>query len=66
MPDRSLYKVGVVVSITACTSAGSSAKKLRACQVKVSEDESNVAVLTVVTAASNVREGSRYVSFESD
>jgi hypothetical protein len=59
MLDRSQYKVGVVKSVTACTSAGASAKKLRACQVKVSEDESDDAVITVVTAASNIREGSR-------
>jgi hypothetical protein len=59
MPDRSQYKVGVVKSVTACTSTGASAKKLRACQVKVSADESDEAIITVVTAASNVREGSR-------
>lgn len=56
MPDLSLYKVGVVESIEDCgTSKG---KKLRACKVNVGDADN---LLTVVTAAPNVREGSRYV-----
>lgn len=54
MPDLSLYKVGVVLSTEECGS--SKGKTLRACKVNVG-DESNP--LTVVTLASNVREGSR-------
>eukprot|EP00977_Amphora_coffeiformis_P002373 scaffold448_cov156-Amphora_coffeaeformis.AAC.2 len=54
MPDLSLYKVGVVSSIQDCGS--SKGKALRACRVNIGESEE----LTVVTAASNVREGSRY------
>ena len=52
MPDLSLYKVGVVLSVEDCGS--SKGKTLRACRVNVGDAE-----LTVVTAASNVREGSR-------
>ena len=54
MPDLSSYKVGVVVTIEDCGS--SKGKTLRACKVNVG-DEANP--ITVVTAASNVREGSR-------
>lgn len=59
MVDRSQYKVGVVTSITPCTTGSASSKKLRACQVKVSENDDDGDVITVVTAATNVREGSR-------
>ena len=58
MVDRSQYKVGVVTSITPCTTGSASSKKLRACQIKVSENDDGD-VITVVTAATNVREGSR-------
>ena len=54
MPDLSLYKVGVVLSLQDCGS--SRGKTLRACQVNVGDEANPV---TVVTAASNVREGSR-------
>lgn len=60
MVDRSLYKVGVVTSISPCTSGSASSKKLRACQVILSENDDGD-IVTVVTAATNVREGSRYV-----
>jgi tRNA-binding EMAP/Myf-like protein len=59
MVDRSQYKVGIVTSIVPCASANASSKKLRACQVKISENDDD-ATITVVTAATNVREGSRY------
>lgn len=55
MVDRSLYKVGLVLSVHDC---GGQKSKLRACKVNIG-DESNP--ITVVTAAMNVREGSRYV-----
>ena len=58
MPDITQYKVGVVVSLESCPSSNS-IKKLRACQVNVASESSNETI-TVVTAASNVREGSRY------
>ena len=48
MPDTSQYKVGVVRSLEAC-----GGKNLKACQVDIGT------ILTVVTAATNVREGSR-------
>ena len=64
MVDRSSYKVGIVTSISPCTSGGASSKKLRACQVKLSEND-DVDVITVVTAATNVREGSRYANRHS-
>ena len=54
MPDLSLYKVGVVESIQDCPSKGG--KPLRACQVNIGVDGT---IITVVTSASNVREGSR-------
>ena len=56
MPDLSSYKVGVVLSVQDC--GASKGKSLRACQVNVG-DEANP--ITVVTAASNVRQGSRQV-----
>lgn len=54
MVDRSAYKVGVVVSIGDCGSKSS----LRVCEVNVGDENNPV---TVVTAAKNVREGSRLV-----
>uniref|UniRef100_A0A6U3BZ72 tRNA-binding domain-containing protein n=1 Tax=Entomoneis paludosa TaxID=265537 RepID=A0A6U3BZ72_9STRA len=56
MADLSEYKVGIVLSVEDCTGGGNKSKPLRACQVNVG-DEANP--ITVVTAASNVREGSR-------
>ena len=55
MPDRSLYKVGVVQSIEELPKKGG--KPLRACQVDVGGDEP----ICVVTSAANVRENSRIV-----
>ena len=55
MPDRSLYKVGVVKSIDELPKKGG--KPLRACQVDVGGDD----VICVVTNAANVRENSRIV-----
>ena len=60
MVDRSQYKVGIVTSISSCTSGSASSKKLRACRVKLSESD-DIDGITVVTAATNVREGSRCV-----
>ena len=54
MVDISEYKVGVVLSLEEC--GKSKGKPLKACKVNVG-DESNP--ITVVTSASNVREGSR-------
>lgn len=55
MIDVSQYKVGVILSLEECgkTKGG---KVLRACQVDVGSDDGPV---TIVTAAANVREGSR-------
>ena len=55
MPDRSLYKVGVVKSIDELPKKGG--KPLRACQVAIGDDET----ICVVTNAANVREDSRIV-----
>ena len=55
MPDRSLYKVGVVKSIDELPKKGG--KPLRACQVAIGDDET----ICVVTNAANVRENSRIV-----
>jgi tRNA-binding EMAP/Myf-like protein len=55
MADLSQYKVGVVLSAAPCpTSTGN--KPLKACKFKIGED---LDPITVVTAATNVREGSR-------
>ena len=54
MVDISEYKVGVVLSLDEC--GKSKGKPLKACKVNVG-DESNP--VTIVTSASNVREGSR-------
>ena len=56
MPDLSSYKVGVVLSVEDCGS--SKGKSLRACKVNVGDEDNPI---TVVTAASNVRQGSRQV-----
>eukprot|EP00581_Thalassiosira_minuscula_P008167 CAMPEP_0183713154 /NCGR_PEP_ID=MMETSP0737-20130205/8096_1 /TAXON_ID=385413 /ORGANISM="Thalassiosira miniscula, Strain CCMP1093" /LENGTH=174 /DNA_ID=CAMNT_0025941903 /DNA_START=56 /DNA_END=580 /DNA_ORIENTATION=- len=55
MADTSQYKVGIVLSIE--NKSGSGKKPLKACSVNVGGDEP----ITVVTSASNVREGSRIV-----
>ncbi|KAL9182003.1 hypothetical protein ACHAXT_012346 [Thalassiosira profunda] len=55
MPDTSQYKVGVVLSVE--TKAASGKKPLKICSVDVGSD----APITVVTSASNVRDGSRIV-----
>jgi tRNA-binding EMAP/Myf-like protein len=52
--DVSQYKVGVVLSLEECGKNKSGT--LRACKVNVGDD---VAPVTIVTAATNVREGSR-------
>lgn len=54
MPDLSLYKVGIVLSVKECGIA--KGKVLKACQINVGDTTSTI---TVVTSASNVREGSR-------
>jgi tRNA-binding EMAP/Myf-like protein len=56
MADTSEYKVGVVLSIENCGQGGN--KNLKACKVNIGDADSPI---TVVTAATNVREGSRYV-----
>ncbi len=54
MADTSQYKVGIVISVETKTVSGK--KTLKACSVSIGGDEP----ITVVTSASNVREGSRY------
>jgi tRNA-binding EMAP/Myf-like protein len=53
--DVSQYKVGVIVSLQECSKSKSSSKLLRACQIDIGEDSH----VTIVTSATNVREGSR-------
>mmetsp|Transcript_16709 Transcript_16709/g.20846 ORF Transcript_16709/g.20846 Transcript_16709/m.20846 type:complete len:187 (+) Transcript_16709:81-641(+) len=61
MVDVTLYKVGVVLGLEGCGHCRSkSGKALKACKIKVSLDN-GVEPITVVTSASNVREGSRIV-----
>ncbi|KAL7528717.1 hypothetical protein ACHAXR_002592 [Thalassiosira sp. AJA248-18] len=55
MADTSQYKVGIVLSIESKSVSGK--KPLKACSINVGADEP----ITVVTSASNVREGSRIV-----
>jgi tRNA-binding EMAP/Myf-like protein len=57
MVDRTQYKVGIVLSVENCGNQ-KSGKALKACKVNVGDDHN---LVTVVTAASNVREGSRSV-----
>ena len=57
MADVSQYKVGVVISVQECGKSNN--KPLRSCQVNVGDGVDQK--VTVVTSASNVREGSRYV-----
>jgi predicted RNA-binding protein with EMAP domain len=57
MADTSNYKVGVVVKMELCGSQRSNSKALKACTVNIGGETT----VTVVTSASNVREGSRYV-----
>ena len=54
MVDTSQYKVGIVLSIEDKSVGGK--KPLKICSVNVGEESSPI---TVVTSASNVREGSR-------
>mmetsp|Transcript_6874 Transcript_6874/g.13750 ORF Transcript_6874/g.13750 Transcript_6874/m.13750 type:complete len:192 (-) Transcript_6874:101-676(-) len=58
MADTSQYKVGKVLSVDTKSAKGGGGKPLRACSVDIG-DEGNP--ITVVTSASNVREGSRIV-----
>jgi tRNA-binding EMAP/Myf-like protein len=53
--DVSQYKVGVILSLEECGKS-KGGKVLRACQVNVGDEGNPV---TIVTAAANVREGSR-------
>jgi predicted RNA-binding protein with EMAP domain len=53
MADTSQYKVGIVLSVDDRSSSGK--KALKVCSVNIGED----GPITVVTNASNVREGSR-------
>lgn len=53
--DVSQYKVGVIQSLEECGS--SRGQTLKACKIKISEDD----IICVVTSAPNVREGSRVV-----
>jgi len=53
MADISLYKVGVVLAVKPCPSKG---KPLKACEINIGNEQDPI---TVVTSASNVREGSR-------
>ena len=54
MTDITQYKVGVVLSVTEKKGCG---KPLKSCIVNVGEDKP----INVVTSATNVREGSRWV-----
>lgn len=56
MPDRSEYKVGVIVSLEELPKKGG--KPLRACSVNIGDDANPI---TVVTSAANVRDNSRIV-----
>lgn len=57
MVDVSQYKVGEVLSLEGCGNAkAKNGKALKACKVNVGDPENPV---TIVTAASNVRHGSR-------
>ena len=55
MVDVAQFKVGVILQITDCGKA--KGKVLKACKVNIGDEENPV---TIVTSASNVREGSRY------
>lgn len=57
MSGRSEYKVGVVLSVEEC-SKSKGGKTLRACKVNIGDADNPI---TVVTAASNVRDNSRIV-----
>lgn len=65
MVNVSEFKVGLVLSIKDCGScAKTKGKILKECSIRISPEEENDgenAVITVVTSASNVREGSRVV-----
>ena len=56
MVDRSLYKVGVVVSAESIGDKGQKPRKV--CKVDVGDGPDHL--LTIVTNATNVRDGSRY------
>ena len=58
MIDVSAYKVGLIVQIKDCGSCKTKGKLLRECQIRINpNDEADL--ITVVTSAANVREGSR-------
>ena len=60
MPDLSLYRVGVVESLEDCPSPPKSGKLLRACRIRIGNNNDDEPILiTVVTSAPNVRIGSR-------
>lgn len=65
MVDVSQFKVGLVLSVKDCGScAKTKGKVLKECSIKISPEEDydgDNTVITVVTSASNVREGSRVV-----
>lgn len=56
MVDILQYKVGVVLSVEVKKGGG---KPLKVCSVDIGDTDNPI---TVVTVASNVRDGSRYVS----
>ena len=57
MVDIQSYKVGVVTSLEACGNCKKSSKSLFACKINIGTGED----ISVVTAASNVRQDSRVV-----
>ena len=60
MVDISEYKVGVVVEVDESSKKGSSGgKSYKICRIQVDETDQPDHFLTVVTIASNVRQGSR-------
>ena len=54
------YKVGIVLDVQDCGNCKGSKKALRACKVQISQDP-DVSTVSVVTSATNVRQGSRVV-----
>jgi tRNA-binding EMAP/Myf-like protein len=61
MADKSLYKVGVVLSLENCGQKGAGGKALKVCRVNIGDPDNPI---TVVTAAPNVRDGSRYEIYD--
>lgn len=61
MAAISQYKIGVIVSLEDCGSCKNRGKSLKACTIRIHPDADSLDTITVVTSATNVREGSRIV-----